>query len=321
MGGIKNRDLFSTKFLNAVINGGQRFFVIHIKQYLGNNFFLAKIERKFYLFKIDPARIKLYHHFGVQNVAKIDYELSNYNPIDEKQIADLEKILNDNSLSKVDRKMFKLFDILGRREKLNADGTLKEPHKLEELLAEATEYKGDDEAVLEIIEYMRHLDVKQIVTPVKRLSEFLYKDLKEPDPGFADQLLNRSIATDKENKRMTNIPVDGRSPLLKIVLVLLLVGLVVGVIAYGFQTGQFSHILPSFGGGFTPSATTFTPPGSSVPVVVSGPLSQTSPVGDWAKAYPTPQSLETAINSHQIACTQLPKEVKDMVNTLPSHPC
>lgn len=319
MGGIKNRDLFSTKFLNAVINGGQRFFVIHIKQYLGNNFFLAKIERKYHLFKIDPTRIKLYHHFGVQNVAKIDYELSNYNPIDEKQVADLENILNTNSLSKVDRKMFKLFDVLGKREKLNPDGTLKEPHKLDELLAEAKKYQGDDEAVLEIIEYMRHLDVKQIVTPVKRLSEFLYKDLKEPDPGFADQLLNRSIATDKENKRMTNIPVDGKSPLLKIVLVLLLVGLVVGVIAYGFQTGQFSHILPSFGasGG---SPLSFTPPGSPA-AVPSGPLSATSPVGQWASAYPTPQSLESAINSHQIACTQLPKEVKDMVNTLPSHPC
>lgn len=319
MGGIKNRDLFSTKFLNAIVNAGQRFFVLHVKQYLGNNFFLAKIERKYYLFKIDPARIKLYHHFGVQNVAKIDYELSNYNPIDEKQIADLENILNANSLSKVDRKMFKLFDILGRREKLNEDGTLKDPHKLDELLAEAKKYQGDDEAVLEIIEYMRHLDVKQIVTPVKRLSEFLYKDLKEPDPGFADQLLNRSIATDKENKRMTNIPVDGKSPLLKIVIILMLVGLIVGVIIYGFQTGQF-HI-PTIGGNFGGGAVqTFTPPGSSVPVV-SGPLGPTTPVSQWAAAYPTPQSLESAVNSHQIACTQLPKEVKDMVNTLPSHPC
>lgn len=319
MGGIKNRDLLSTKYLNAIINMGNRFFVVHVKQYLGSDLFLAKIERKYYLFKIDPSRIKLNHHFGVQSVSKIDYDLSNYRPIDEKQIADLENILNTNSLSKVDRKLFKLFDILGRREKsdLNADGTLKHPHNLTELLAEAEKYKGEDEAVLEIIEYMRHLDIKQIVTPVKKLSEFLYKELKETDPGFADEVFKRALATEQENKKMTNTPITGKSPILKIVVVLMLVGVIVAVIAYGASTGAFGH-LPTIGGGGGSFGGIPGLSGSSAP---SGPLSASSPVSAWASAYPTPQALENGINSHQIACTQLPKEVKDMVNTLPSHVC
>lgn len=325
MGGLKNRDLFSTKYLNAIINDkAKRFFVVHVKQYLGTDFFLTKIERKYYLFKIDPVRIKLYHHFGLQSISKIDYDIGNYRPIDEAQIKQLEEILNKNSLSNVDRKLFKLFDILGRREKneLNPDGTLKHPHELKELLAEAEQYKGEDEAVLEIIEYMRHLDVAQVVLPVKRLSEFLQKELKETDPGFADEILKRATHTDQENKKITNTPITGKSPILKIVMILMLVGLIVGVVGWGATSGAFGHILPNFSGGFSGGGGI---PGLIPPSVSGGSsggaLTASSPVAQWATAYPTPESLQSAVNSKTITCAELPKEVKDMVNTLPSHVC
>lgn len=307
----------SSKYINAFINDkGGRFFHVLVKQILGNKYFMTKIEGKFYLFELIPLRIKIWHHLGVRTIRKVEYDIESMLPIDTKQVKEMEDILNKNHIKKVDRKLLFLFDLLSKREKeVNADGSLKEPHKLDVLIAEAEQYKGENQqAVEEIVEYMRHLDIKQIATPVRPLSEFLH-ELKQPDPGFADEVLKRAHAVEKENKKLTNTPETGKGPWLKIIMVLVVVVMIIGVIAWAFASGTIH--LPTIGGGDNPF--------SSITSGLSGgggsTLTANSPIASWSAKYPTPESLGSALKTNEITCANMPKLVHDMVNTLNPKPC
>ncbi len=299
-----------------------RLHLFAVKYRINEELFLVKIERKWYCFKIDPSRIKIYYHNAVKSFRILMYDTNHYLPVSPADIQELGDVLDKNSLPKVDNKMMALFKLLGKREKNKQADKPFDFHDIEKLLEENDKHKGKyANEVEQVGTYLKeHLNADKIVTPVRRLSEFLDYEINLTDPGFADQLLNRAEKTEKENKKMTNQEMTGKQPWLKLVLILAGVGLVIGVIAWAASSGALGNMMPSFGGGGgfnSPFGSFGAPPGGAG----GGELTSSSPVTSWIAKYPTPQSLAAAIQSHQLTCSDLPTQVHDMANTVNPKPC
>lgn len=312
MGIISGKDLFSSKFITAmIIDVSRRLHVVPIRHVIGENFFLAMIDKKLYCFRIDPSRIIIYYHTAIKSFRILIYDTNHYLPISPENIKELENILHKNSLPRVDHKMMAVFRLLGKREKTHNANNPFTGHDIIKLIQESEKHKNQyEEEVNDMVTYLRdHLEVEQILDPVRKLSEFLDYEIKLTDPGFGDILLNRAEKTELENKKMTNTEITGKGPWLKLIVILVGVGLVIGVIVWGVQSGAFNNIFPHFGN--SPFGSLGGGSTSGTPVTTS----------DYIAKYPTPESVRDAINNHTLTCQQLPKEVHDMVDTLNPKPC
>lgn len=198
----------------------------------------------------------------------------------------LEDVLLANNLPKVDGRLLKTFKLLGRREK--KDFT---PHDLVKLVEEIGTYQGKyKEEVEEMKNYLGELGIEKILTPVKSLSEFLEGDLKTADPKFFGSVVSIANIVETEHKKVTNVPVTGKIPWLKIVALLGVVGICIGIGYYVYTSGILKSIqIPGFG--------------------------QATPA-DIMKKYPTPESLKAAIDRGELKYDSLPPDIKKMVDTV-----
>lgn len=321
MGILSGKDLFSNKWITAEITDvSNRLHLVPIKYRISEEFFLTKIDRKYYCFKIDPTRIKIYYHTAVRSFRVLQYDTNHYLPVSAADVKELAEVLEQNSLPNVDNKMMSIMKLLGKREKNFKDKQFA-PHDIVKLLEENEKHKGKyANEVEEVGRYLKeHLKADQIVTPVRKISEFLDYEINLTDPAFADTLLNRAEKTEKENKKMTNQEQTGKKPWIMMAMILGVVCVIIGVVVWGITSGAFNGMIPQFGGGagFSSPFGSFGGPPSGG----GGELTASSPVTAWIAKYPTPQSIQQGIDSHAITCQDLPKQVHDMVDTLKPKPC
>lgn len=293
MGIFSHERIYSTKFLNAEITDqAGRIHVVHIKNILGN-YFVTKIDKMTYVFRI-KGRIYTYHAFGMRTVRKIYYNTDNYMPISPPDYKKLEQTINDNGLPKIDRPLFNILRFLGKRERKD----FKE-HDFDEIFneiandKEASKYEKEREAMKQFLD---HLNITKIVTPLKEVTEFWEGEMIAPDPQFFGDVLPSYQRLDNEDKKITNTPVRGKIPWLKMLLIMLAIAAVAVVAVWAFQSGSIQ--LPNFsgGGGFLPSQF------------------GTNSANDLMRKYPNPEDLKIACDQHQLDCTTLPPEVKKMLD-------
>jgi len=288
MGVLSGRDLFSAKWITAVItDAASRMFFVPIKYVVGD-FFVASIERQIYCFKIDGSRIKTYRHTLVKSFRVLQYDTTHYLPISAGDTRELAEVLRKNSLPKVSHNMFKTLKILGSREK--DDFT---PHKLQELVKEVSKYENEySEEVRNLTNYLTHLKVDQIITPVRGVSEFLESDVLATDSQFLGTIVSSYQRLDIEHKKVTNTPLTGKLPWIKIIVIL---GIIIATIIGAYliwDSGIFSGGIPGLNFG-------------------QGPTTQ-----ELLDKYPTPEALKTAVDRGEIKYDTLPKEIKDMVDNV-----
>jgi hypothetical protein len=204
----------------------------------------------------------------------------------------LEDVLTKNSLPKITNRLFGILKVFGRREKTDEPFT---PHSLKELTDEVASKKEEyQEEVGTLVNFLSHLNVDQIVTPVKKVVEFLEGDFKATDPKFFGTIMSTHLSLELEHKKITNSPITAKKPWLKMMVLILLVVMLVIVVYYAYSTGMFSHILPSFGS-----------------VNTNG---QPSTVNELMTKYPTPESMKAAIARGELNYDALPDQVKKMVD-------
>lgn len=273
MGIFSHDQIYSRKFINAeIMDSSQRIYVVHIKYPIGE-YFLAEIDGKIYAFRM-KGKLYSYHHRAMFTTRKMYFTTAHYRPIDFENNKDLEIFLRTNQLPNVDRTLLSTLKYLGKREKSKmvkrkpkrgVEVTEEEfqPHDLKEL-AKVIQGKEDvySAQVKNLLTYLESLNVDQIVTPCKNITEFLEDNLIATDPKFLGDTLLTADETDKEHKIVTNVPVKGRGPMLKIIAIAAIISMVglTGWIAY--DQGWFNGL----GGGipgFTPKKE--TPPECSSP--------------------------------------------------------
>ncbi len=293
MGILSGRDIYSSKYITAeIVDSGQRAHYVPIKYTIGD-YFLTEIGRQIFCFKIMPARIITYRETLTKSFRKLWFCTDNYLPISAGDTNLLQEVLRKNSLPKIDNKLFATMKLLGKREKQKE---IKEfnGHSLLALVEEVSKHENEyTEQVQNLTNYLEHLQVDQIVTPVRKTSEFLEEELITPDPKFLGDIVSTLQTVDLEHKKVTNVPISGKLPWMKIMLIVGLVGILGGCGYWLYSSGAFSNF--SLGGFF-------------------GGTSQTSQ--DIMNQYPTPEALKVAISQGKVKESDLPPDIKREVDAI-----
>lgn len=286
------KEIYNSKWITAEINdGADRRYFIQIKNTIGD-YFLAEIEKQIYCFSL-LGRIKTYRSTLAKSFRILTYDIEHYRPVDECMITKIEQLLTENSLPKINNRLFGVLKHFGNTEK--NDGV--QTHSIEALTDQITEHTGAyKDQVEELANYLKSLDVKTIVTPVKKIVQFLDVDFKATDPKFFGTVMTTHVILEKDHKKITNYPVTAKKPLLKIILVMVLIVLLIAIIYVFAQGGGLNNILPTL-----PS---YSPTGT-----------QSYQEADLEKQY-TPESAKIAIANGQLDYSKLPPNMKKMVDTV-----
>ena len=290
--GIFSNSLLSDKFTNAfIVNSDNEGFFVKIKYVLGD-YFLADFKNQLYCFKMVGSRqitvkialVKMYKFYI--------FFTDHYMPVSPENIKLLEDTLKKNTLPKVDERQLSLLKILGGKEKHNEKEFT--PHDLAERINEIID-KGSKypDAIDSLRNFIDGLSENTISTPVKRLSEFLDGELVTTDPRFLGMVAEQHKKTDAEQKKMSNTPEKGKVAWLKIMLVIVLVGAIIGIGYVIYSSGMLGGIT---GGIQLPGQT--------------GTLTQSQ----LMQKYPTPEALKAAIDKGEIQYKDLPPPMKAMVD-------
>ena len=302
MGVLHGRDLLSSKWITAVISdASNRVHFIPIKHTIGD-YFVCDIDDETYAFRIDGSRILQWRESMVKTFRIIQYDVSHYMPLTAK-VKELEMILQANHLPKVDGMLAGIFKILGSKEKKDF-----EPHKLTDLVARISEYENKSKLsgiqpdqnfstqAMNMINYLDHLNVEEIVTPLKKVSEFIQDDLIATDPKFLGTVVSSYQRTDMEHKKVTNTPIKAKQGWMKFMLIFMGIGLVGFVGWYVYDSGMLD-------GGF----------GGLMPGMSLG----TIPDAELMEKYPDAISLKAAVESGSVDYNRLSPFAQEMVDTDP----
>jgi len=286
MGVLSGKDLFSSKYLTAeIINSENRAFFVPIQNTIGD-YFIADIDGQFYVFKITD-KIKTYRTKFTRSFRYITYHTSHFMPMSPADVKGLEDVLTKNSLPKVNMRLFKLFKLLGEREKQKF-----EPHDMQKIINEIIAIQEEEpEAARNMVNFLKGLEIEQIVTPVKKVADYIQEDLLPTNPAFLGNVIAAWLRADTVKKKVTNSPTTGKKPWLKVILIISLIGLVIGIAYWAWSSGVFSNIIPSFGG------------------------SDQLDTQQILEQYPTPEALKAAIDRGDVDYNKLPPDVKKLVDT------
>lgn len=299
MGVLSGKDIFSSKWVTAVIfdSGGNAHF-IPIKNVLGD-YFVTDINKKIYVFEIVDSRIKTYRQTLVRSFRFFVYDTTHSRPISPENNQELDDVLRKNNLPKMNMTLFNILKALGRKEK--KDFT---PFELKGLIEEVSNNQGQySEQALNLINYLKNLNINQIVTPVKAVTEFIEDDLLATKPGFLGDILSVFQRADVENKKITNTPITGKIAWMKWLLIIGFI-VIIGLIIYiANENGWFDPILNAgdafkgiqginFGG----------PPGSTD--------------ADFAAKYPTPEAAKAALDRGELHESQIPPSMRELVKNV-----
>lgn len=288
---------------------------------IGDYFVVDNINNQTYVFKLDGARIKTTKQRVARPFQTVDYDISHYLPIssDNKLIELTEKI---NSLPRISGKLHNILKILGRTEKddfgkyvvkdvvfdskeaaekYKEKENIKDPvefrmHNLVKLVETLSNSKEKyQKEIAEMMNYFARLNVDQIVTPLRRLSDFIEDDLKTTDPRYGGAIFDAAIEADNENRKITNSPKTAKKSLFMLVAIPLILILVGVVIYQAYELGMFdniwSSIQPSFGAASDDQI---------------------------MQQYPNCPSLRAAVDSGKVNYDSLSKAVQDVYNSCPA---
>lgn len=310
MGVLHGRDLLSSKWVTAIIfdSGGFAHFT-PIKYVLGN-YFVTDINNKVYCFEIIDSRVKTYRQTLVKSFRFMLFDTTHALPISTADNAELDKVLRENSLPKLNMKLFSVLKAIGSKEKKDFA-----PFELKKLVEEVSKNQGKyNEQTLNLINYLENLNIDEIVSPVKSITEFIEEDLLATKPGFYGDIVSAYQRTDIQHKKINNMETTGKIPLMKLMLVVMMVAMVGFVIYYGYEQGWF-NAFTDIGKGFEGFQ------GIPSPGDFGAVQKPTAKDDAYYQNNYTPTSLRKAVDCGEIAVESLPKATAAMVESVPAQPC
>ena len=293
MGVFNGRDVYSPHLITAEItDASNNKYFIPIKNMIGDYFIVENINNLTYVFKLDGARIKTTKQRAARPFQTVDYDISHYLPVsnDNKLIELVERI---NNLPRINNKLLSILKVLGRTEK---EGDKFKPHDLTAMTKELSEHKDKyKEQIAEMIKYFKQLEVDQIVTPLRRLTDFIEDDLKTTDPRYGGAIFDAAVQADIENRKITNSPKTAKKSLALLIAIPIIL-ILIGVVLYqAYELGVFDNLgaslSPSFGG---------------------------KTDDQIMKQYPNCPALRAAVDSGKVNYDSLSKAVQDVYNSCPA---
>lgn len=332
MGVLHGRDLFSTKWITAIITDAtHRLHIVPIKHNLGE-YFITDIDESTYVFKIDGTRIVQYRETLTKSFRVIQYDTTHYLPY-SSDLKELELVLQKNNLPKADGMLSKIFRVLSAKEKKPFI-----PHNLRDLAATIQDFERGSKSnaptqvqeqyskeAMNMLRYLDRLSIDELVTPIKRVSDFIQGDLIATDPKFLGSVVSSYQRTDLEHKKVTNTPITAKQGWMKFMLIFMGIGLVGFIGFYLYDSGMLENfgmdsMLPTFGGMSDAELMQRYPDGASLKAAVdSGEV-------DYNSLSPTAQKIvdetpsATPIEPEPEVIPEVVPEVEETVEEIESEP-
>jgi hypothetical protein len=265
---------------------------------------VVDIEDQKYVFSTKGRKFT-YQGWGIKSVQFYIYDTSHYRPVSPEYMAELELVTQKNDLPRLNMMLFSILKILGQKEKTDFKvqkiGDLKK--WVEEQRQKPENIKDNDfvEQAENIISYLDHLEIDQIVTPIKKLTEFLDDDLIATDAKYPGSIIDAVMAAEKENKRINNIPIKAKTAWLKWIAILSMIGMIGAVLYIAYDGGAFDSIIGPLEG-IGDIDFNLSPGGSASS-------------SDIVSRYPTPEAMKCAIGRGEITINSVPAELKSLVNS------
>lgn len=283
-----------------------------IKHSIGD-YFIVDLDGKMFAFTLKNARILIHRRTLTKSFRVIQYDTCHYSSL-KPETKDLELLLQKNALPKINRLLHNILRVLARREKEDFHA-----HDIKKLVDEFAKH-GDDnpkylEEVKNIKKFLEELDVEKIVTPVRKITDFLTEDFIATSPSFLGELLPRYQRLDTEHKKITNTPIKSTSGIMKIIVIALMAVIIVVGLVYAIDQGVFDGVadfienIGTLGEGF-----------SGIPSPLQG--IQTKGVQDYSDdvimtKYSGCETLKPAINSGEIDYNKLSANMKSLIDSCP----
>ena len=299
----------TAKFITAEITDSEdRIHYVPIKHSIGD-FFIADLDGKFFVFTLKNARILTHRVTMTRSFRVIQFDTSHYSSL-RPETKELELLLAKNSLPKMSGMLHNVLRVLARREKHEF-----KPHSIIDLVSEFADKQGEyPEEVRNIKNYLLELDVDTIVTPVRKVTDFIQEDLIATSPSFLGELVPRIQRLDNEHRKITNTPIKGTGGMLKLaVIVLMAIVIAVGVF-YASEQGMFDGVMSTID-----SLGTVGEGLSGLPSPTQG--FQTTGAGmDFSdaaiQAQYTPEELQVAVNNGEVDYNKLSSNMKEMLENI-----
>lgn len=295
MGLFGHENIYSKQYLNAEItDSADRIHVVHIKYVLGD-YFVTKIDGQIYVFRL-KGKIYTYHAFAMKTVRKIYYNTQHYMPIAPEQYKQLEMIILKNGLPKINRTLFSVLRYLGKTERNDFV-----QHDMESLFNTiASEASTYSEEARNMKNFLDHLNITQIVTPLKEVTEFFEGDMVASDPQFFGDVLPAYQRLDAEDKKITNTPVRGKKNIMKYLAIIMGIALV-GTLAWMlYSSGALSQVT----GPFDAVGNFFKTQNQGAP---------STPSGIPPDCQGTVEACKIAVDSGKVKLAQLPGEMQKVI--------
>jgi hypothetical protein len=288
---VYSHDLITAEISDA---SGHVFFV-PIRWMIGD-YFLTEINRQVYAFYLDQTRVKTSKTKGAKSFQIIYYDVSHYKPVSTDHITELERIININSLpKKLNKKGLNVLKILGKTEK--EDFTV---HDITSLKSRLLEHKDRyKQRISELINFMAELQTEEIVTPVKRMVDFVEGDLKTIDAKFMGTVFTQAVKMDESSQKVLNPILTAKKSWVVMILALGMLGSIAGMGYFANEAGAFENI----GSGI-------------VPQISSGGAAYSSET--LMRNYPNAAALRAGVDSGALDYSKLPNNVQAMVDKTPS---
>ena len=326
MGVLHGRDLFSTKWITAIItDASSRMHIVPIKHTLGD-YFITDIDESTYVFKIDGSRTVQYRQTLTKSFSVLQYTTQHYLPY-SGSVKELEMVLQKNSLPKADSMLAKIFRVLAAKEKKQFI-----PHNLRDLAATIQDFERGSKTnapaqvheqyskeAMNMLRYLERLSNDEIITPIKHISELIQDDLIATDPKFLGSVVSSYQRTDLEHKKVTNTPITAKQGWMKFLLIFMGIGLVGFIGFYLYDSGMLENLgmdtmMPSFGGMSDAELMERYPDGNSLKAAVdSGEL-------DYNSLSPTAQKIVDETPSATPIEPEVVPEVEETVEEVVSEP-
>jgi flagellar basal body-associated protein FliL len=306
LGIISHKDVFTSKYITAIIRDSSgRGHIRHIKHCIGD-YWVTDIDSMTYIFKVDDSRIITYKETAAKSCRILFYSTKHYLPISAEKIKLIEDTLRMNSLPRINITMFGTFKLMSQKEKQNKTKPF-ENHSIPKMVKTITE--SDKKFTMQaqnLQQFFENMAIYEIVTPVREITEFIEDDLLATDPKYLGDIYNSIQRTDFQHKKINNAKVDAKKPW---VMIIALVAIIAAVGFMGFfliSNGGLNGILPSF------PTTQFSNPSTANAPATPG---QKIPDSVIFQKYPNPADLQKAIQSGEITMNQLSPKVQDMVKS------
>ncbi len=266
---------------------------------------MTKLDNQFYVFRIDEEACE-YRQTLTKSFKVYIYDTTHFRPI-KSIVTEIEHMLKENHLPKIDIDLANVFKLLGSREK---DGEEFTPHNMNEIIKKITTYEKSKLSKLisrdqnlfnremeTILNFLDNLGIKKIVTPVKSISNFIQDDLRGVNPGFLGTVGDQLESLDFENKKVNNVPIGSKKAWLLPIALIFIVGLIGIVLYMGYEQGAFESI------------SVMIPDISEVSLM---PDTQ-PPSGSILDQYPTPAAAKAAIDAGEVSITEFPIDMRDNI--------